>query len=388
MTTTDLPNTSSLETLCVHAGVSPEPVTGAIMTPIFQTSTYVQPEPGHPKVYDYSRAGNPTRTALEDALAILENGKMAVTFPSGLSAAQAVAQLLNPGDHVVVCDDVYGGTGRLFRRVFAKYNITFDFIDMTSLALVKQHITPKTKLVWMETPTNPLLKIIDIAAVCEVARQVGAISVVDNTFASPIFQQPLNLGADIVLHSSTKYLGGHSDLVGGAIVTNNKDLGEQLKFLQFATGVVNAPFEAFLLLRSLKTLAVRMDKHHENACQVAYALQEISQFSQVIFPGLESHPQHALACQQMTGFSGMISARLKGSFSDVKAFLSRLKVFSLAESLGGVESLVNHPETMTHASVPEELRTKLGITHDLLRFSVGIESATDLIADLRQAAGT
>ncbi len=374
-----------IETVCVHAGVEPEPTTGAIMTPIFQTSTYVQSAPGEHKGYDYSRGGNPTRTALELALAALERAKHGISFASGLAAVHAIAQLLNPGDHVLVCDDVYGGTGRLFRRLFAKYGIDFEFVDMRRPADLKSQFRPATKLVWIETPTNPLLRIVDIRAVADLARAHGALTVVDNTFASPIFQQPLELGADIVLHSTTKYIGGHSDLVGGALMTSDNELAEQLRFIQFAGGAVNAPQECFILLRSIKTLALRMQRHHENACLVSDALSKQTAFSEVIFPGLESHPQYALARAQMSGYAGMVSVRLKGNFDDVKRFVSRLQVFSLAESLGGVESLVNHPETMTHASVPPEHRKKIGIDSSLLRFSVGIESAQDLIDDVVQA---
>ncbi|MEY4063911.1 MAG: hypothetical protein RIR26_119 [Pseudomonadota bacterium] len=376
-----------IETVCVHAGVEPEPTTGAIMTPIFQTSTYVQSGPGEHKGYDYSRGGNPTRTALESALAALERARHGISFASGLAAVHAVAQLLNPGDHVLVCDDVYGGTGRLFRRLFAKYGIDFEFVDMRHASELKAFFKPQTRLVWVETPTNPLLRIVDITAVAALARAHGALTVVDNTFASPIFQQPLRMGADIVLHSTTKYIGGHSDLVGGALMLNDDALAEQLRFIQFAGGAVNAPQECFILLRSIKTLALRMQRHHENACIVADALSRLDSFSEVIFPGLESHPQHALARHQMSGYAGMVSVRMKGSFQDVKNFLRRLRVFSLAESLGGVESLVNHPETMTHASVPPEHRKKIGIDSNLLRFSVGIESAEDLVEDLRQALG-
>jgi cystathionine gamma-lyase len=376
-----------METLCVHAGVEPEPITGAIMTPIFQTSTYVQQAPGEHKGYDYSRGGNPTRTALEKALAALEKAKYGISFASGLAAEQAVVQMLDPGAHVLVCDDVYGGTGRLFRRMFAKYGIEFEFIDMTDPKHVATRIQPNTKMVWVETPTNPLLKIIDVAAICSLARKAGAFSVVDNTFASPIFQTPLEMGADIVLHSSTKYIGGHSDLIGGALMLNDSALAEQLGFLQFAGGAVNSPMECFLLLRSIKTLAIRMEKHHKNAMFIAKGLENNPLFDEVIFPGLPSHSQHALANTQMKGFSGMLSVRVKGGTLDkVTKFLSKLKVFALAESLGGVESLVNHPETMTHASVPPLHRAKIGITSDLVRFSVGIEDADDLLNDILQAA--
>ncbi len=372
-------------TKVVHAGVEPDPRTGAIMTPIFQTSTYVQEAPNQHKGWDYSRAGNPTRDALEEAFAALEGAQFGLAFSSGLAAEQAIIQILNPGDHVLVCDDVYGGTGRLFRRLFAKYNLTFDFIDMTVVKNVEAAIKPNTRLVWIETPTNPLLKVIDIEAVTKVAHKGNAIVVVDNTFASPIFQSPLEMGADIVVHSTTKYIGGHSDIIGGAVMMNDDKLYEQIKFVQFAGGAVPGPFESFLLLRSVKTLAVRMEKHDANALAVARFLAEHSRVKEVFFPGLPSHPQHALAKKQMRGFAGMVSFNLKGTYDEVVTFLQKLKVFSLAESLGGVESLVNHPEKMTHASVPEEMRKQLGIGPNLIRLSCGIESADDLIKDLDQA---
>ena len=372
-------------TKVVHAGVEPDPRTGAIMTPIFQTSTYVQEAPNQHKGWDYSRAGNPTRDALEEAFAALENAKYGLAFSSGLAAEQAIIQILNPGDHVLVCDDVYGGTGRLFRRLFAKYNLTFDFIDMTTVKNVEAAIRPNTRLVWIETPTNPLLKVIDIEAVTKIAHKAQAVVVVDNTFASPIFQSPLEMGADIVVHSTTKYIGGHSDIIGGAVMMNDDKLHEQIKFVQFAGGAVPGPLECFLLLRSVKTLAVRMEKHDVNALAVARFLSEHSRVKEVFFPGLPSHPQHALAKKQMRGFAGMVSFNLKGSYDEVVSFLQKLKVFSLAESLGGVESLVNHPEKMTHASVPEEMRKQLGIGPNLVRLSCGIESADDLIKDLDQA---
>ncbi len=311
----------NLETLCVHGGVEPEIVTGAIMTPIFQTSTYVQESPGHAKIYDYARAGNPTRTALETALATLEQAQFALTYSSGLAAVQAVAQLLNCGDHVLVCDDVYGGTGRMFRRIFAKYGIEFDFIDMTNIDKISEHFKKNTKMVWAESPTNPLLKLIDIEKLATLSKKHQAVFVVDNTFASPIFQSPLKLGADIVLHSTTKYIGGHSDIVGGCVMLNNTGLYEQLKFLQFAGGSVNAPWDCFLLLRSIKTLAIRMKKHHENGIAVAEFLNSRKEFLEVIYPGLKSHPQYHLAQNQMSGFGGMISARLKGNFENVENFL-------------------------------------------------------------------
>ena len=374
-------------TTCVHAGVSPDATHGAIMTPIFQTSTYVQDYPGRPKTYDYSRGGNPTREALESSLAALESAHHAISFSSGLAAVQAIIQLARPGDHVLVCDDVYGGTGRLFRNLYADYNIEFEFVDLAVSAEALQALCrSNTRVVWIESPTNPLLKVIDIKAVSEAAKRVGAITVVDNTFASPIFQSPLTLGADIVLHSLTKYIGGHSDIIGGALMLNDSDLSDRLRFVQFAAGAVNAPMDCFLLLRSIKTLAIRMETHQRNALALAQAMSEMPAFSEVIYPGLESHPQYALAQSQMKGYSGIISVRLNGNFDQVVRFMQSLKVFSLAESLGGVESLINHPETMTHASVPEALRGTLGITADLLRLSVGIEDLSDLIEDIRHAA--
>lgn len=380
-----IPETWSMQTLCVHAGVDPEPKTGAIMTPIFQTSTYVQPSPGKPLVYDYSRAGNPTRTALESALAALEAGKHAISFSSGLAAEQAIVQTLDPGDKVIVSEDAYGGTGRLFRRLFAKYGIRFEFLDTADLAAVEAAADAQTKLIWVETPTNPLLRIVDIPGVVAIAGKVGARVAVDNTFASPIVQQPLALGADLVVHSTTKYIGGHSDLIGGAVMTRDDAIAEQIRFVQFAAGAVNAPFESFLLLRSIKTLALRMERHSANALAFARALEDKGAFERVFYPGLPSHPQHALACRQMKGFSGIVSVRLGRDMEGVSRFLSNLRIFALAESLGGVESLVNHPETMTHASVPPDLRRKLGIDAQLLRFSVGIEDAAELIDDVSQA---
>jgi cystathionine beta-lyase/cystathionine gamma-synthase len=374
------------KTIAVHAGTEPEPVTGAIMTPIFMTSTFVQEAPGVHKGYDYSRADNPTREAHEKALAQIERGcDYGLAFSSGLAAEQAIIQTLNPGDRILVCDDVYGGTGRLFRRLYAKYNLDFQFIDMSDLELVKKTATPNTKLVWVESPTNPTMKVIDIAAMSKIAKSVGAKLVVDNTFASPVFQSPMLLGADIVMHSSTKYIGGHSDMIGGALMLKDKELYEQLKFVQFAAGAVPSPFESFMFLRSIKTLAVRMEQHAKNSQQIAEFLAEHKKVKKVHYPGLKSHPQHELAKRQMSGFSGMVSFDMNGTYDDVVKFLKKLKVFTLAESLGGVESLVNHPEKMTHASVPEELRKKLGIGPTMLRLSVGIEDVSDLVADLEQA---
>ena len=373
-------------TTCVHAGVSPDETHGAIMTPIFQTSTYVQEYPGQPKTFDYSRGGNPTRQALEASLAALEDAQYGISFSSGLAAVQAVIQLVKPGEHVLVCDDVYGGTGRLFRRLYAHYNIEFDFVDLTQLDQVEGYFKKNTRMVWVESPTNPLLKINDIESIGHIAKAHHALMVVDNTFASPIFQKPLSLGADIVMHSLTKYIGGHSDIIGGALMLNDDQLEEQLRFIQFAAGAVNAPLDCFLLLRSIKTLAIRMKTHQDNALTLARALEKMDAFEEVIYPGLPSHPQFELASRQMSGFSGMVSVRLKGNFDQVALFMQSLKVFSLAESLGGVESLANHPETMTHASVPEPLRVQLGISANLIRLSVGIEDVQDLIDDLQQAA--
>jgi cystathionine beta-lyase/cystathionine gamma-synthase len=356
------------------------------MTPIFQTSTYVQPAPGKPLMWDYSRGGNPTRLALETSLAALERAKHGISYASGLAAEQSIIQAaLEPGARVIVSEDVYGGSGRLFRRLFARYGFQFDFMDLRDLSALAAAVDNNTKLIWVETPTNPLLRLVDLAGVCAIAKKVGAKVVVDNTFSSPIFQQPLALGADIVVHSTTKYIGGHSDLIGGAVMTNDDELAEKLRFVQYAGGAVNAPFECFLLLRSIKTLALRMERHATNALAFARALEDSGEFESVIYPGLESHPQHALARRQMSGYSGIACVYMKRDMEGVSRFLTSLRVFALAESLGGVESLVNHPEVMTHASVPPELRLKLGINAQLVRFSVGIENVNDLIEDVRQA---
>ena len=372
-------------TKVVHAGVKPDKETGAIMTPIYQTSTYVQSEPGIHQGWDYSRAGNPTRDALEASFAALEGAKYGLAFSSGLAAEQAIIQTLDPGSEVIVCDDVYGGTGRLFRTLYAKYDIKFIFMDMTDEKAVAQAINPKTKMLWVETPTNPLLKVIDVKKMSALAKSAGALLVVDNTFASPMFQKPLALGADIVMHSTTKYIGGHSDIIGGAVMMSDDNLHEAIKYVQFAAGAVPGPFESFLLLRSIKTLAIRMEKHAANAMAIAEFLESNENVEDVFYPGLKNHSHHGLAAEQMSGFGGMVSFNLNGSYEKVVGFLQNLKVFELAESLGGVESLVNHPEKMTHASVPEELRKKLGIGPNLIRLSVGIESAEDLINDLKQA---
>lgn len=376
----------SFFTTAVHAGAHPEKVTGAVMPPIFMSSTFAQEAPGEHKGFDYSRAGNPSRDGYEEALAALEGAKHGLAFASGLAAEQAVAQLLNPGARILVCDDVYGGTGRLFRKLYAKYNLDFNFIDMTNTADVKAAAAAgKVDMIWVETPTNPTMKIIDIRAMAKIAKEKNAILVVDNTFATPLFQSPLKLGADIVVHSTTKYIGGHSDVIGGALMTSSEDLHQQLRFIQFAAGAVPSPFECFLLHRSVKTIAIRMTQHEKNALAVAEFLSTHKKMKKVYYPGLTKDPGHNLAKEQMSGFSGMVSFDHVGNYSDVVSFLKKLKVFTLAESLGGVESLVNHPEKMTHASVPEDLRKKLGIGHSLVRLSCGIEAADDLIADLKQA---
>ncbi|MDD9952349.1 MAG: aminotransferase class I/II-fold pyridoxal phosphate-dependent enzyme [Zetaproteobacteria bacterium] len=372
-------------TVCVHAGMQAEEVTGAVIPPIFQTSTYMQQEPGVHAGYDYSRADNPTREHYETALAAAEGAEYALSFASGLCAVQALVHQLEPGSHVLVCDDVYGGTGRLFRELYQKYGIEFQFVDMSSVEQVAKWMRPNTRMVWVETPTNPTLKVVDIAGIAELTAVGSALLVVDNTFATPCFQRPLSCGADIVLHSTTKYIGGHSDLIGGAVVMSDANLFERLKFYQFAAGGVPSPFECFLLLRSLKTLDVRMQRHAENAEQVVQFLARRPEVDQIFFPGSVNESQHEVMKRQMSGTSGMISFNLKGDYAKVKKFLQSLEVFTLAESLGGVESLVNHPAKMTHASVPPALREKLGITSQMVRLSVGIESSVDILADLEQA---
>jgi cystathionine gamma-lyase len=375
-------------TRAIHAGQMPDPSTGAICTPIYQTSTFVQKSPGViVEEYDYSRAANPTRTALEANIASLEGGNFGLAFSSGVAATGVVIHLLSAGDHVVLCDDVYGGTNRIFHRVFAQMGIEITLVDMTDLAATKAAFKPNTKLVWIETPTNPMLKVVDIAAVTRIARDHGAISAVDNTFCSPYLQNPLSLGADIVCHSSTKYIGGHSDAIGGVLITNNADLHKRMKFIQLSEGAVPGIMECFLFLRSTKTLHVRMDRHCDNAVKVARYLEAHPKVDRVIYPGLESHPQHAIAKKQMRAFGGMVTIYLKGGLAESRAMLEKVKIFALAESLGGVESLIEHPAIMTHASVPADQRAKLGIADNLVRLSVGIEDVNDLIADLDQAIG-
>jgi len=373
-------------TLAIHAGQSPDPVTGSVMTPIYQTSTYAQESPGKHKGFEYSRTDNPTRTAYQACVAALEKAKYALAFSSGLATEDAILHAtLKSGDHVLCCDDVYGGTFRLFDKVFKRMGIEFTFVDMSDLKKVESAFRPNTKLVWLETPTNPMLKILDVTAICDLARKKNAVSVVDNTFVSAYFQKPLELGADVVMHSVTKYMNGHSDVVGGVLATNNSTLYNELKFFQNAIGAVPSPMDCFLVMRGLKTLHVRMERHAKNAMEIARFLEKHAKIEKVIYPGLESHPQHSLACKQMSGFGGMITFFLRGGLSEAKAFLEKVRIFALAESLGGVESLIEHPAIMTHASIPSETRKVLGIHDNLIRISVGIEDLADLKADLTQA---
>ncbi|HET9056684.1 MAG TPA: cystathionine gamma-synthase [Chitinophagaceae bacterium] len=370
----------------IHAGTHPDPSTGAIMTPIYQTSTYVQEAPGINKGFEYARSQNPTRKALEEALAIIENGKYGLAFSSGVAATDAVIKLLQPGDEVIAGNDMYGGTYRLFSKVFEKFGIKFHYVNHKDANNIKNCINNNTKLIWLETPTNPLMSIADIEAVSKLAKQHGILLCVDNTFASPHLQNPLDWGADIVMHSSTKYLGGHSDVIQGALVMNDGDLREKLYFIQKSCGAVPGPMDCFLVLRGIKTLHVRMQKHCENGAAIAQWLRNHAQVLKVYWPGFEDHPNHAVAKKQMRGFGGMISFELKNdSVDNAKRVLSSTKIFSLAESLGGVESLINHPASMTHASIPREERIKNGLSDSLIRLSVGIEDIDDLIEDLKQA---
>ena len=372
----------------IHAGVEPDPGTGAIMTPIYQTSTYVQQSPDVRKGYDYSRAGNPTRSALEKAMAAIENCKHALIFSSGVAATDAIVRLLQSGDEVIAGNDMYGGTFRLFTKVLSKSGIRFHFVDTTNIANIQSHINDKTKLVWIETPTNPLMNITDIAAVAAITKAHNILLAVDNTFASPYLQNPLDLGADIVMHSVTKYIGGHSDVIQGSLVVNDKALWDQLYFLQKSTGAVPGPQDCFLVLRGIKTLPVRMQRHCENGEKVAHFLRNHAKVEKVYWNGFEDHPAYAIARKQMRGFGGMMSFTLKDdSVENAKRVLTSTKLFALAESLGGVESLINHPATMTHASVPREDRIKNGLSDSLIRVSVGIEDVDDLVEDLAQAIG-
>ncbi|MDF1564184.1 MAG: cystathionine gamma-synthase [Deltaproteobacteria bacterium] len=372
-------------TRAIHAGQQPDPSTGAIMTPVYLTSTYVQTSPGEHLGYEYSRTKNPTRAALAGCIAALEDGKHGLIFGSGCATTDAVMHLLKAGDRVVCMDDVYGGTFRLFDKVWSHHGVDFDFQDLSDLEIAKKAIAPGTKLVWVESPTNPMLKLADLKALAGLAHAAGALMVVDNTFMTPYFQRPLHLGADIVVHSTTKYLNGHSDVVGGALVVNDDALFERLAFVQNSVGGVAGPMDSFLVLRGLKTLHVRMKQHAESAMEIARHLEAHPKVERVIYPGLESHPQHGLAKEQMSGFGGMISAHLKTDLGGARRMLSSCKVFALAESLGGVESLIEHPAIMTHASVPAEKRAELGISDGFIRLSVGIEDLEDLREDLDQA---
>ncbi len=376
------------ETKFIHAGSTPDPSTGAIMTPIYQTSTFVQESPGVHKGYEYARTQNPTRHALETALAAAENGKFGLCFGSGSAAADAVIKLLNPGDEVIAASDMYGGTYRLFTKIFEKYGIKFHFINMQNASEVSKYINGNTKLIWTETPTNPMMNITDIQSVSAIAKKSNLLLCVDNTFASPYLQNPLDLGADIVLHSATKYIGGHSDAVHGCLMMNDEKLYEQLKFIQNSCGAVPGPQDCFLILRGLKTLHVRMQRHCENGEKIANWLKNNPKVEKVYWSGFEDHPNHEIAKKQMRGFGGMMSFTLKDDSAEAaKKVLSSTKLFALAESLGGVESLIGHPASMTHASIPREDRIKNGLVDSLIRLSVGIEDAGDLIDDLDQAIG-
>jgi len=375
-------------TKAIHAGAEPDPSTGAIMVPIYQTSTYVQEAPGKNKGYEYARSQNPTREALEEALAVLENGKFGLCFGSGVAATDAVIKLLAPGDEVIAASDMYGGTYRLFTKIFEKFGIKFHFVDMSDVANISQLINSNTKLIWLETPTNPLMNIVDIEAVTTLVKGKNILVCVDNTFASPYLQTPLDLGADIVMHSATKYLGGHSDVIHGCLVMNDNELRDKLYFIQKSCGAVPGPQDCFLVLRGIKTLHVRMERHSENGVKIAHFLRNHPKVGKVYWPGFEDHPGYAIAKKQMRSFGGMISFTLKDESVDAAMkVLSSTRLFSLAESLGGVESLINHPASMTHASIPREERIKNGLSDSLIRLSVGIEGVEDLIEDLKTAIG-
>lgn len=370
----------------IHAGAHPDPSTGAIMTPIFQTSTYVQESPGVNKGYEYARSQNPTRQALEEALAVIEEGKYGLAFSSGVAATDAVIRLLQPGNEVIAGSDMYGGTYRLFSKIYQKFGIVFHYVDMTDVKNIEAKLNANTKLIWVETPTNPLMNIADISAIARITNKYSILLCVDNTFASPALQNPLKLGADMVMHSATKYLSGHSDVIQGALVMNNKELRDELYFIQKSCGAVPGPMDCFLVLRGIKTLGIRMERHSQNGAKIAHHLKSHPAIKKVYWPGFEDHPGHQIAKQQMRDFGGMISFELKqDSMEAVRVLLSNTKLFSLAESLGGVESLINHPASMTHASIPRDERIKNGLSDTLIRLSVGIEDADDLIADLDQA---
>lgn len=383
-------DTKTLEfaTRAIHAGQSPDPSTGAIMQPIYATSTYVQSSPGVHQGYEYSRTQNPTRMAYERCVANLESGTHGFAFASGMAATATILELIDSGRHVIAMDDLYGGTRRLFSGVRSRSaGLEFSYVDLSDIDQVESAFNDSTRMVWIETPSNPLLKIVDIKAVARIARAKGALVIVDNTFATPYLQRPLELGADIVMHSATKFINGHSDMVGGIVATADKDIAERLAYLQNSIGAVAGPFDSFLALRGVKTLDVRMQRHCESAMRIAEWLENDDRVDSVLYPGLESHPQHALAARQMRGFGGIVTFFIKGDIEKARSFLENCRVFALAESLGGVESLVDHPAIMTHASVPEKERAKLGISDQLIRLSVGIEAIEDLIADLDQALG-
>ena len=373
-------------TKAIHEGVEPDSATGAIMTPIYQTSTYVQDGVGNHKGYEYSRTLNPTRHALEKNIAAIENGNYGACFGSGLAAIDCVIKMLNPGDEVISTNDLYGGSYRIFKTIFEKYGLVFHFVDMTDLSKIQEKINESTRLIWVETPTNPMMNIIDIEAVAVLSKRCGALLCVDNTFATPYLQTPLDLGADIVMHSVTKYLGGHSDVVMGALVTKEEALAKEIYRIQNSSGAVTGPMDSFLVLRGIKTLHLRMDRHCENGEKVAYFLKDHPRIDKVYWPGFPSHPNHEVASKQMRGFGGMISFTLKGNrLEDALQIVKKVRIFSLAESLGGVESLIGHPATMTHASIPKEEREKSGVVDSLIRLSVGVEDVSDLIEDLRYA---
>jgi cystathionine beta-lyase/cystathionine gamma-synthase len=373
-------------TKAIHAGVHPDEATGAIMTPIYQTSTYVQDGVGNHKGYEYSRTQNPTRHALEKNIAAIENGNYGACFGSGLAAIDCVIKMLNPGDEVISTSDLYGGSYRIFNTIFAKYGIKFHFVDMQHLAAVEALVNANTKLIWVETPTNPMMNIIDIKAMAQIAKKANAMLAVDNTFATPYLQNPLDLGADIVMHSVTKYLGGHSDVVMGALVCNDEEISKEMYRIQNSSGAVTAPMDSFLVLRGIKTLHLRMQRHCENGEKIAHFLATHPKIEKVYWPGFTTHPNHEVAKEQMRGFGGMISFTLKGNkLEDALAIVKKLELFALAESLGGVESLIGHPATMTHASIPKEVREKTGVVDSLIRLSVGVEDVDDLIDDLKNA---
>ena len=373
------------DTLAIHAGQEPDPTTGAIMTPVYLTSTYVQTSPGQHKGYEYSRTKNPTRKALEDCLATLEGARYGLAFSSGCAATDMLMHLFEAGSHIVCSDDLYGGTFRLFDKVFRRGGLEFSFVDLTDLKNLENAIRPQTKAVWVESPTNPMLKIIDLAALAELCRTHRLVSICDNTFMTPYFQRPLECGIDVAMHSTTKYLNGHSDVVGGFCCTRDQGLAERMYFLQNSVGGVPGPMDCFLVMRGVKTLPVRMERHQHNAAAVAHFLLSHAKVEKVTWPGLPSHPQHALGKKQMKGFGGMMTFVIKGGLPSARAFFKALKIFACAESLGGVESLIEHPAIMTHASVPKEAREKLGIVDGFIRLSVGIEDEQDLIDDLEQA---